>query len=136
MWNLLTLNWRWFPIFCNIRKNGLFYKCFYEVFVKNLTEKVPHLNTKFQDSFQHVCIIASSCLFIFKVWCIFCFCHHSLFDVSLLYLFINVFTRYLSKTWWKRCHMLRHNSNIQSSMYVSLNHHVFLYLTFMYLLYT
>ena len=73
MWNLLTLNWRWFPIFCNIRKNGLFYKCFYEVFVKNLTEKVPHLNTKFQDSFEHVCIIASSCLFIFKVWCTFLF---------------------------------------------------------------
>ena len=34
---------------------------------------MPHLNTKFQDSFQHVCIIASSCLFIFKVWCTFLF---------------------------------------------------------------
>ena len=47
--------------------------------------------------------------------------------------FINVFTKYLSKTWRKRCHILTQNSNIQFNMYVSLHHHVFLYLTFIYL---
>ena len=54
-------------------------------------------------------------------------------NVSLLYLFINVFTRYLSIVWWKRYHILTQNSNIQFNMCVSLHHHVFLYLTFMYL---
>ena len=63
----------------------------------------------------------------------FCFSCHSLFNVSLLYLFINVFTRYLSKTWWKRCHILTQNSNIQFNMYVSLHRDAFSYLTFMYL---
>ena len=50
-----------------------FIKCFHEVFVKSLTKKVSHLNTRFQDSFQHVCIIASSCVFIFNVLCTFLF---------------------------------------------------------------
>ena len=68
-----------------------------------------------------------------KFYVLFYFCHHSLFNVSLLYLFINVFTRYLSKPWCKKCHILTQNSNIQFNMYVSLHHHVFLYLTFMYL---
>ena len=31
------------------------------------------------------------------------------------------------------CHILTQNSNIQFNMFVSLHHHVFLYLTFMYL---
>ena len=66
-----------------------------------------------------------------KFYVLFCFCHHSLFNVLLLYLFTNVFTRYLWKTWWIRCHILTQNFNIQFSMYVSLHHHVFLYLTFM-----
>ena len=64
---------------------------------------------------------------------LFCFCYHSLFNIHLLYLFINVFTRYLWKNWWKRCHILTQNSNIQFNMYVSLHHHMFLCLTFMYL---
>ena len=96
-------------------------------------KKVSQLNTKFQDSFQHVCIIASPCVLYLKFYWFFCFCHRSLFNVSLLYLFINVFTRHLSKTWWKRCYNLTQNSNIQFNMYVSLHHHLFLYLTFMYL---
>ena len=103
-------------------KNGLFSKCFHKVFVKNMMKKLSHLNTKFQDSFQHVCIIAPSCVLYLKFYVFFCYCHHSLFNVSLLYLFINVFTRYLLK-----------NFNIQFNMYVSLHHHMFLCLTFMYL---
>ena len=47
--------------------------------------------------------------------------------------FINVSTKYLSKTWQKRCHILTQNSNIHFNVYVSLHHDVFLYLTFMYL---
>ena len=68
-----------------------------------------------------------------KFYVLFCFCYHSLFNILLLYRFINVFTRYLSKTYWKRCHILTQNFNIQFSMYVSLHDHIFLYLTFMYL---
>ena len=35
------------------------YKCFHEVFVKNLVKKVAHFNTKFQNPVQHVFIFAS-----------------------------------------------------------------------------
>ena len=69
-------------------KNGLFSKCFHKVFVKNMMKKLSHLNTKFQDSFQHVCIIAPSCVLYLKFYVFFCFCHYSLFNVLLLYLFI------------------------------------------------
>ena len=44
--------------------------------------------------------------------------------------FINVFTKYLSKTWRKRCHILTQNFKIHFNMYVLLRHHVFLYLKF------
>ena len=93
---------------------------FIKVFVKNLTKKVSHLNKKIQDSFQHVCLLLHYHVFLcLKFYVLFCFCHDSLFNVSLLYLFINVFTRYLSKTWWERCHILTQNSNIQFNMYAS-----------------
>ena len=66
-----------------------------------------------------------------KFYALFCFSHHSIFDLSLL--FTNVFTEYLLKTWWKRCHILTQNSNIQFNMYVSLHQYLLLYLTFTYL---
>ena len=36
-----------------LKKKMDFYKCFHEVFVKNLTKKLSHLATKFQDLFEH-----------------------------------------------------------------------------------
>ena len=73
-----------------LKKKMDFYKCFHEVFVKNLTKKLSHLATKFQDLFEHVCIIASPCVFIFKFYVLFYFCHHTLFNISVFYLFISL----------------------------------------------
>ena len=42
--------------------------------------------------------------------------------------FINVFTKYLSKAWRKRCHILTQNFKIHFNMFVLLRHHLFLYL--------
>ena len=105
----------------------------HEVFVKNFMKQVSPFNTEFQDSFKHVCIIASSCVFIFKVLCTFLFLFYSLFNVSLLYLFVNHFTGYLPNTWWKMSHILTQSFNIQFNMYASSHHDAFLQLTFMYL---
>ena len=44
--------------------------------------------------------------------------------------FINVFTKYLSKAWRKRCHILTQNFKIHFNMFVLLRHHLFLYLKF------
>ena len=133
MWNLLTLNWRCFPIQCNIWKNGLFYKCFQEVFVKNLTKKVPHLNTKFQESFQHVCIIASSCVFIFKVLCSFVFLLPFSFQpivvVAVYKCFHEVFVKNLVK---KVSHLNTKFQHLVQHVYTFASRCV-LYLNFMYL---
>ena len=110
---------------------------FINVFTKYLSKtwrKRCHILTQnFKIHFNMYVLLCHHVFLYLKFYVLFCFCHHSFFNVSLLYLFMNVFTRYLSKTWWKRCHILTQNSNIQFNMYVSLHHHVFLYLTFMYL---
>ena len=110
---------------------------FINVFAKYLSKtwrKRCHILTQnFKIHFNMYVLLRHRVFLYLKFDVLFCFCHHSLFGVSLLYLFINVFTRHLSKTWWKRCYILTQNSNIQFNMYVSLHHHVFLYLTFMYL---
>ena len=135
MWNLLTLNGR-----CDaFQYNAIFDKMasFINVFTKSLSKtwrKRCHILTQnFKIHFNMYVLLRHNVFLYLKFYVLFCFCHHSLFKVSLLYLFINVFTRYFSKTWWKRCHILTQNSNIQFNMYVSLHHHVFLYLNFMYL---
>ena len=109
---------------------------FINVFTKYLTKpwgKRCHILTQsFKIHFNMYVLLCHHVFLYLKFYVLFCFCHHSLFNVSLLYLFINVFTRCLSKTWWKRCHILTQNSNIQFNIYVSLHHHAFLYLTCMY----
>ena len=89
------------------------------------------LTQNFKIHFKCLYYCVTMCFLYLKFYVLFCFCHHSFFNSSLFYLFINVFVSNLSKTWWKRCHFLTQNSNIQSNMYVSLHRHVFLYLTFM-----
>ena len=110
---------------------------FIKVFPKYLSKtwrKMCHILTQnFKIHFNMYVLLRHHVFLYLKFYVLFCFCHHSLFNVSLLYLFINVFTRYLSKTWWKRCHILTQNSKIQFNMYVSLHHHVILYLNFIYL---
>ena len=110
---------------------------FITVFTKYLSKiwrKKCHISTqKFMIHFSMYVLLRHHVFLYLKFYILFYFCHHSLFNVSLLYLFINVFTRYLSKPWWKKCHILTQNSNIQFNMYVSLHQLVFLYLTFMYL---
>ena len=110
---------------------------FINVFTKYLTKpwgKRCHILTQsFKIHFNMYVLLCHHVFLYLKFYVLFCFCHHSFFNVSLLYLFMNVFTRYLSKTWWKRCHILTQNSKIEFNMYVSLHHHVFLYLNFIYL---
>ena len=110
---------------------------FITVFTKHLSKiwrKKCHISTqKFMIHFSMYVLLRHHVFLYLKFYVLFYFCHHSLFNVSLLYLFINVFTRYLSKPWWKKCHILTQNSNIQFNMYLSLHHHMLLYLTFVYL---
>ena len=100
---------------------------------KTWRRKCHILTQNFKIYFDIYVLLCHHVFLYLKFSVLFRFCHHSPFNVPLMYLFTNVFTRYLSKTWWKRCHMLTQNSNIQFNTYVSLHHHVFLYLTFMYL---
>ena len=110
---------------------------FINVFLKYLSKswwkRCHSLTQNFKIHFNMYVLLRHHVFLYLKFCLLFCFCHHSLFNISLLRLFINVITRHLSKTWWKRCYILTQNSNIQFNMYVSLHHHLFLYLTFMYL---
>ena len=110
---------------------------FINVFAKYLSKtwrKRCHILTQnFKIHFNMYVLLHHHVLLYLKFYVLFCICHHSFFKILLLYLFINVFTRYLAKTCGKKCHIWTQNSNIQLKMYVSLHHHVFLYLTFMYL---
>ena len=120
MWNLLTLNGR-----CDaFQYNTIFDKMasFINVFTKSLSKtwrKRCHILTQNFKIHFNMCVLLRHHVFLYlKFYLPFCFCHHSLFNVSLFYLFINVFTRYLTKTWLKTCHILTQNSNVQFNMYV------------------
>ena len=83
---------------------------FINVFTKYLSKtwrKRCHILTQnFKIHFNMYVLLRHNAFLYLKFCVLFCSCHHYLFNVSLLYLFINVFTRYFSKTSWKRCCIL------------------------------
>ena len=108
--------------------------CVFTKYLSKIWRKRCHILTQsFKIHFNMHALLRHNVFLCLKFYVLFYFYHHSLFNVSLLYLFISVFTRCFSKTLWKRCHISTQNFDIQFSMHVSLHHLVFLYLTFMYL---
>ena len=97
--------------------------CVFTKYLSKIWRKRCHILTQsFKIHFNMHALLRHNVFLCLKFYVLFYFYHHSLFNVSLLYLFISVFTRCFSKTLWKWCHISTQNSDIQFSMHVSLHH--------------